>query len=111
MVRRREHSPSRGRWISSVHLIWGGLILCGALLYVWQHVTVGSLVKEMRTLARQKQRLENERYRLQAEIVYLSRGERITQIASNRIGLVFPDSLAITLYPGQRRESDGGEHR
>jgi len=79
-------------------------------LYVWQHVAVGSLTREAKALARQKQRLESEHDRLTSEIAYLSRGERITRIASSEIGLIFPESFAVTLYavspPAQHGKSE-----
>lgn len=104
---RGKHHGSHGQWIPVIRLIGGGLILCAALLYVWQHVAVGSLAREAKMLAQQKQHLESEHDRLASEIAYLSRSERITDIASSKIGLVFPESFAVTLYAIPSSQQDG----
>lgn len=98
MNRRRKGNGLRGRWMSIIRLVGGGLVLCAALLYVWQHVAVGSVAREVKALARQKQRLDSRHDRLASEIAYLSRGERITKMASSKIDLILPTSFAVTLY-------------
>ena len=60
------------------------------LVYVWEGWRGRMLVAELDRLQTEQRRLFDEKDRLRAQIVALSRVERIKEIAANEIGLVDP---------------------
>lgn len=113
MYERSKHKGLRGLCISFIAVSGGALILGAALLHVWQHVAVGSVGKELKALAQEKQCEERRQNRLKAEISYLCRSERITKIASGKAGLMLPESFAVTLHavPSTQGEGEPGAER
>jgi len=96
--KRRGLSPANSYSLGKGLLVLVVLAI-GMLLYVCEQVTGASLAKEMSRLVKVKKELMDHNTRLKAEIAYLSRSERIKQIASEELGMTFPvhRSLALRL--------------
>ena len=75
------------------------ILAIGMLLYVYEQVAGASLAKDMSRLVQIRKARMDHNARLKAEIAYLSRSERIKQIASEELGMIFPvrRSLALRL--------------
>jgi len=104
MYRKPRGGKRRGLPAANPYSLGKGLLVLvilamGMLAYVWEQVTGASLAKEMSRLVKVKKELMDHNTRLKAEIAYLSRSERIKQIASEDLGMRFPvhRSLALRL--------------
>ncbi len=68
------------------------ILVAGMLGYVWEQVTVTSLKRQIDTLYLQKQRVIEENRRLETQIARLSSASRIKKIASEKLGMLPPDT-------------------
>ena len=91
-------------------LLTVALVVMGLLGYLWaqaQTVRQGDEIARLRT---EHQQLLRQQERLRAEISGLRRSSRIREIASNRLGMVFPQGPPQNLYldgqPGRHALSD-----
>lgn len=75
------------------------ILAIGMLLYVYEQVAGAALATDMSRLVQIRKARMDHSARLKAEIAYLSRSERIKQIASEELGMKFPvrRSLALRL--------------
>jgi cell division protein FtsL len=75
------------------------ILAIGMLLYVYEQVAGAALATDMSRLVQIRKVRMDHSARLKAEIAYLSRSERIKQIASEELGMKFPvrRSLALRL--------------
>lgn len=86
------------------------LVVLGLLGYLWaqaQTVRQGDEISRLRT---EHQQLLRQQDRLRAEISGLRKSSRIREIATNRLGMVFPQGPPRNLYldrhPGRHTLSD-----
>lgn len=83
-------------------LLTMALVVLGLLGYLWaqaQTVRQGDEISRLRTEQRQ---LLRQQERLRAEISGLRRTSRIREIATNRLGMVFPQGPPRNLYLDRR---------
>jgi cell division protein FtsL len=62
------------------------------ILYVANVIKVKSLLKEERKLSKHLEKIENENQLLKTEINRLESPERITSVATKKLGMVKPDT-------------------
>ncbi|MCD6333709.1 MAG: hypothetical protein J7M27_00040 [Candidatus Latescibacteria bacterium] len=73
------------------------ILAIGMLLYVYEQVAGAALAKDMSRLVQIRKARMDHNARLKAEIAYLSRSERIKQIASEELGMIFPVRRSMAL--------------
>ena len=73
------------------------ILAIGMLLYVYEQVAGAALAKDMSRLVQIRKVRMDHNARLKSEIVYLSRSERIKQIASEELGMMFPVHRSVAL--------------
>ena len=96
---RRKSGRSGSRITFGKGLLVLIILAIGMLLYVYEQVAGAALAKDMSQLVQIRKTRMDHNARLKAEIAYLSRSERIKQIASEELGMIFPvrRSLALRL--------------
>ncbi|MFH1009156.1 MAG: hypothetical protein V1800_16905 [Candidatus Latescibacterota bacterium] len=88
------------------------VLAVGMLFYVYEQVAGAGLAKELSRLVQLQKERTDHNARLKAEIAYLSRSERIKQMASRELGMIFPEhrlqALRLDLAPtGDRSQREG----
>ncbi len=76
-------------------------------LKMYQSFTIDLLMKDLRTLSKQKEKLQSETARLQADVDRLQNYDRISRIASNKLGL---EANTDKVYVLQLKEMDMMKH-
>lgn len=74
------------------------LFVAVLLIYLWGHVQTMSQGQQLAQLRAERQALLNEQDRLRAQISGLKQSNRIRQIASNKLDMVFPTDPPRNLY-------------
>jgi len=74
------------------------LVVLGLLGYLWGHVETMNQRDELKQLQMEQQALLREQDRLRAEASGLRQSRRISAIASERLGMVFPSGPPRNLY-------------
>lgn len=88
------------RWLEAVStLSLGGLVLAGALFYVWQHTRVVRLGYEIERLRETRASLVQESKALRLEIGQLRALKRVEEIARTQLGMVTPRPGQVILVP------------
>jgi cell division protein FtsL len=80
-------------------LTLGGLVLAGALFYVWQHTRVVRTAYAIEGLRETRAALVQENKALRLEIGQLRALKRVEEIARTRLGMVTPRAGQIVLVP------------
>lgn len=75
-----------------------GLGAVCSVAFMWELETTRSLVEEVERLERERKEALARLEQVRAEICYLSRSERVTQIASEKLGMTFPEELPALAY-------------
>jgi len=73
------------------------ILAIGMLLYVYEQVAGAALAKDMSRLVQIRKVRMDHNARLKSETAYLSRSERIKQIASEELGMMFPVHRSVAL--------------
>jgi len=68
------------------------------LAYLWMHNSVTTTIKDNASLGRLEASLVNKNKELHGEISRLSRGDRITSIARNQLGMVSPEPESLVVF-------------
>ena len=86
------------------------LIFVGMIAYLWEQSLVLRLSGREATLSKEAENLRNGNNELRAEIARLSKSDRISRIASDRLGMIFPEGrpLKIEANPQYGRGENGG---
>ena len=88
------------RWMEAAFTVTlAGLVLAGALFYVWQHTRVVRLGYEIERLRQQKAGLVQENKSLRLELGQLRSLRRVEEIARTRLGMVTPTPGQVILVP------------
>ena len=74
------------------------LLVLVMLLYLWGHVRTMSQSRELAQLQNDRQALVRQQGRLAAEATRLKQSSRIREIASRKLGMVFPSEQPRNLY-------------
>jgi cell division protein FtsL len=74
------------------------------MVFVWKQIKINQLAKEINALIRRKEQLVNENKTLQLDIASMSQLSRIGRIASQKIGMQYPDQYPIVfkLIPSEK---------
>ena len=84
------------------------LVVLGLLGYLWGHVETMNQKDELKRLQLEQKALLREQDRLKAEASGLRQSRRITAIASERLGMVFPDGPPRNLYLDRKGNDRSG---
>ena len=84
------------------------LVVLGLLGYLWGQGETMNQKDELKRLQLEKQALLREQDRLKAEASGLRQSRRITGIASERLGMVFPTGPPRNLYLDGKRNVQSG---
>lgn len=88
------------RWFDAMStLTLGGLVLAGALFYVWQHTRVVRTAYEIERLREARATLVQENKALRLETGQLRALKRVEDIARTRLGMVTPRAGQVVLVP------------
>jgi len=86
--------PFLRRWTAAAML----LVAAGlAVLYISNAIAVNSLMTDITSIERERDAARNENERLRAELLRLMSVERVTSIASGKLGMVQPARPPVTL--------------
>ena len=84
------------------------LVVLGLLGYLWGHVETMNQKDELKRLQVEQKALLREQDRLKAEASGLRQSRRITVIASERLGMVFPGGPPRNLYLDRKGNGRSG---
>lgn len=103
MVRRRVEQQ---RFIHKIFVLMSILLLAVmSVFYIWLKVKVGLLATELEHLRKDKVQILQQNYNLKGELVHLTSYERITNIAQDKLGMIFIQQEVIsTENDGQKSE-------
>ena len=76
------------------------LIFLGMIAYLWEQSSVLKLSKREAILLKEAEDLRNRNIELRSEISRLSKSDRISKIASDKLGMVFPERGPLRLEEG-----------
>ncbi len=89
-----------GRWFEAIStLALGGVVLVGALFYVWQHTRVLRAGYEIERLRETRAALIQTNKTLRLEIGQLRALKRVEELARTRLGMVTPRPGQVILVP------------
>ncbi len=88
-------------------LLTVALVVLGLLGYLWAQAQTVQQGDEIARLRTEHQQLLHQQERLRAEISGLRRSSRIREIASNRLGMVFPQGPPKNLYLDMQPDRHG----
>jgi cell division protein FtsL len=86
--------PFVKRWITAVMLLVCSVL---AVLYVSNAIAVNDLLGEIISLERERDVVQSENEQLRAELLRLMSVKRITNLATDKLGMVQPDRPPIAL--------------
>jgi len=99
-----------GRGFRFLMLVVGLGTIC-SLAFIWELETTRLLAEEVEKLEREREEAFARLEQVRAEVSYLSRSERVTRIASERLGMTFPEELPALAYlwdeEGEPEGTDG----
>ena len=84
-----------------------GIGVLGSVGLLWELEATRSLTREVERLERAKEKALVRLERTQVVVSYLSRSERITHIAAERLGMAFPDERPALAYLWEEERRDG----
>lgn len=99
----RARGPSRSTASLVAVVFFAGLLSLGAVFFVWQRFQFIQLGFEVSRLRRDKAALEEKLEPLRVEVEYLSRLERIEEIARGRLGMRPPKASQVMVLEGDER--------
>lgn len=75
-----------------------GLGAVCSIAFMWELETTRSLAAKVERLEREREEALARLEGVRAEVSYLSRSERVTRIASEKLGMTFPEELPALAY-------------
>jgi len=78
-------------------LVIVSLVFLGMIAYLWEQAAVLRLSSREAALLKRVEELRNGNNQLKAEIARLSKSDRISRIASTKLGMVFPNRCPLKL--------------
>ncbi len=108
MAKGRMGPPPRGSWRTYFCAVL--VLVLGSLLYLWGHVKSMSQGEDLSRLRSERLVLIRKQDRLRAEVAGLKRSSRIREIATEKLGMVFPSDPPLNLYlqPADSGRTRGG---
>ncbi len=98
-VQQELNRPTSGL-IVLVGIILIALIMVGL---VWQKVKVSQLRQEIEQLEKQLTYLKESNEKLQGKVLYLSREDRIVNIAKDKLNMIYPPYEMVTVTSGEKK--------
>jgi len=100
------------RWLAAGTLLAAALLV---VLYVANAIVVNDLLTDVTSLERECDMVRNENEKLRADLLKLMAVERVTTLASQRLGMVQPTQPPIALKrpdaPATKKNDREGEER
>ncbi len=98
MAQSTSHQKSDDLFFTLSFMVVMALMIGLFLGYLWMHNTVTTTIKENVALQQFEQKLTNKNKELRSEISQLSRGDRITTIAREKLGMVSPEPESLVVF-------------